>query len=174
MLPNLLSDQPSVRLATEADRSAIADLHYQSWQHSYAEHAPASVAASMTAAATEELWEQTPMADGTSQVHVATVGPMVVGFAAVDLTDPDIALIAALYISPFHQRVGHASRLVADIANQAQSAKCQQIASWVPTVDTARVVFFKETGMAPQQRRSLSTGVADEAPLMEVLLAAQL
>lgn len=174
MLPFSAEHSPGVRLATDADRAVIAAIHYGSWHNSYADVAPPSVVTALSAVAVEQMWSEVPLASAEVQVHVATAGATVVGFAAVDLSSAQQASIEALFVDPLHQRAGHASRLVADVAQQARAANVAVLQSWIPAVDAPRLQFFAQTGMAATGRRSLNTEVAGEEPMVELLVSASL
>ena len=161
----------SVRPACAKDAEAIGRIQAQALEEVL------GVASPVDASALADQWEQSlsaPAPEGY-QVLVALHASTLVGFALVAPADPlsldrgeEIpagALIAELLIDRDFTRSGHASRLLAAIA---ELSKAENLRAWARPEDEARTKFLHSAGFAPAGiRRTLEK--PDGSLLMEHL-----
>ena len=111
-------------------------------------------------------------------VLVACSGTVVVGFAALSPSGdpdagPDDGQLAELAVDPTHQRVGHASRLLAAVVDLARELGLRALSVWSPEVDTPRITFLTSAGLVLDgARRTLRRH--DGGDVVEVRLSALL
>ncbi len=142
----------SVRLALAEDAGAIGRIQAQALEEVL------GVASPVDAFSLADQWAQSlsaPAPEGY-QVLVALHASTLVGFALVAPADPlsldggeEIpagALIAELLIDRDFTRLGHASRLLAAIA---ELSKVENLRAWARPEDEARTRFLHTAGFAP-------------------------
>lgn len=182
--PGAPADSPTVRTATAADRTALAAVHHRAWHASYATATPPSVVATMTTDAVTTLWDTWTGTEPDGHVTVALADSLVVGFCALrtptaDDTNtpvsPTDAEVLALYVDPLHTRHGHASRLLNNAAEHAQTLHAAALTAWVPSLDAPRLTLYRSAGLRPTGgKRTLAAPDPTEPDLTELHLAASL
>lgn len=140
----------SVRFANPADAPAIGAVQSRSWRLAYADLLPHEALAEMTPEALTQPWLQA-ISEPPSERHrvfVAVNEGVVVGFLALAGIE-----IGALVIDPFHQRQGHASRLLAAAADTVQQWGLGRIQTWAPEADVALLSLLRSAGITPDGAR---------------------
>lgn len=162
-----LDADAAVRPAVPADAAAMGAVHARSWA-GY----PAVLTAGVGEAELVSAWRQavsTPPSRG-HQVLVATAGGVLVGFTAVS---PD-GEVVALHVDPAHQRQGHGSRLLAAAVETLRELGVGEVSVWVPSMDDARLAFFRSAGLTGHQEWREFEVDDDGITLRELRLVASL
>jgi GNAT superfamily N-acetyltransferase len=168
----------SVRPALPDDAAEIARIQVVTWRTAYRSVLPASVLDDWDADLAESSWRAaiaSPPTPGHG-VLVALERNTAVGFAAfgpAELTPgehPDAAgpttEVSTLLVEPRWGRRGHGSRLLAAVADLAETAGAGRLQVWLLEDDRASAAFYESAGWAPDGwARTLDTG---DQPLREV------
>ncbi len=160
-----------VRDATAADASAIAQIQGACWRHDYSW--PEEVFAALEDADAELAWTRAVIAPPGPgfRLLVATSGSQVVGFAALtpsqdsDATG-ETAEIAVWEVYPSDRGHGHASRLLAALADHARSVGARELTIWIAPGDDARQHILRTAGFGPDgahREIALDDGTDSEA-----------
>lgn len=171
----------TVRPASVLDAEAIGQVNLLAWTDRLGDQLPADVLGSLRADDLAMTWASgilNPPVPG--QRVVVALGHdddnPVVGYAAFGPSqDPDALPgefeLAALEVVPSQQRQGHASRLLAAIADLVVEAGGSSIVTWCPLTDSVRRAFLQSAGWEPDAAyRDLDLG--DGTSLREVRLVA--
>ena len=135
----------SVRPAQRGDEGAIARLQVGAWRALMGEEALASQGI------TEELlarrWEATLSAPSPagSALLVALHANTIVGFALAGPDSERATQVYELVVDPNFRRAGHASRLLAAVADLTSGA----LHVWIGADDEERQRFYTSAGFAP-------------------------
>ena len=178
-LPRLTgSADASVRPARPSDAAEIARIQAVTWRTAYRAVLPLELLDEWDEAAATASWHAAvsrPPTPGHG-VLVALERQAVVGFAAYGPPElsaderPDPAgpttEISTLLVEPRWGRRGHASRLLAAVADLARDGGAARLQTWVLEPDRVSADFYESAGWAPDGwARTLDTG---GAPLREV------
>lgn len=167
----------SVRPALTSDLPALTDIQLAAW-------AGVLGAAAVSQVEHANLADQWGRAladpDPRRRVLVALDGARVVGFAAASPTARSTAdeagwtgEIVALEVTPQARRSGHASRLLAALADLSRDGGAHHLGAWALREDSARRAFLEGAGFAEAGlRRVLALPGGGEAE--EILLTASL
>ena len=168
----------SVRPAFPDDAAEIARIQVVTWRTAYRSVLPPEVLDDWDDAATAASWRTAVTAPPTPGhgVLVALEKNSVVGFAAygpAELTvdeRPDPAgptsEVSILLVEPRWGRRGHGSRLLAAVADLAQTSGAARLQVWLLEGDEVSPAFYESAGWAPDGwARTLDTG---GTPLREV------
>jgi ribosomal protein S18 acetylase RimI-like enzyme len=157
-----------VRLALPRDIDAVAAIQARAWEDAYGELLPTVVRARLEPNARVE-WTAALERPPTSAHHllVATDGPEVVGFAAVEPADEGdggpggVGSLTVLAIDPAHRAAGHGSRLLSAVAETLRIDGFSTAVCWLPETDEAQQRFLVDAGWGPDgARRELDMGTA--------------
>jgi GNAT superfamily N-acetyltransferase len=168
----------SVRPALPDDAAEIARIQVVTWRTAYRAALPASVLDDWDADLAESSW-RTAIAFPPTPGHgvlVALERNTPVGFAAfgpaeltpgerADPTGPTTE-VSTLLVEPRWGRRGHGSRLLAAVADLAETAGAGRLQAWLLEDDRASAGFYESAGWAPDGwARTLDTG---DQPLREI------
>jgi GNAT superfamily N-acetyltransferase len=168
----------SVRPGRPADAAEIARIQAVTWRTAYRGVLPRQVLDDWDEAAATVAWHAAVTAPPTPGhgVLVAVEGQTVVGFAAFgppELTagqqqDPagPSTEVSTLLVEPRWGRRGHGSRLLAAVADLAESGGAARLQVWLLETDQASSGFYESAGWARDGwARTLDTG---DEPLREI------
>jgi GNAT superfamily N-acetyltransferase len=168
----------SVRPGRSADAAEIARIQAVTWRTAYRGVLPRQVLDDWDEAAATVAWHAAVTAPPTPGhgVLVAVEGQTVVGFAAFgppELTagqqqDPagPSTEVSTLLVEPRWGRRGHGSRLLAAVADLAESGGAARLQVWLLETDLASSGFYESAGWARDGwARTLDTG---DVPLREI------
>ena len=168
----------SVRPGRPADAAEIARIQAVTWRTAYRGVLPRRVLDEWDEAAATVAWHAAVTAPPTPGhgVLVAVEGQTVVGFAAFgppELTagqhqDPagPSTEVSTLLVEPRWGRRGHGSRLLAAVADLAESGGAARLQVWLLETDQASSAFYESAGWARDGwARTLDTG---DVPLREI------
>jgi GNAT superfamily N-acetyltransferase len=168
----------SVRPALPDDAAEIARIQVVTWRTAYRSVLPASVLDDWDADLAEGSWRAAIAAPPTPGhgVLVALERNTQVGFAAfgpAELTPGERAdaagpttEVSTLLVEPRWGRRGHGSRLLAAVADLAETAGAGRLQAWLLEDDRASAGFYESAGWAPDGwARTLDTG---DQPLREI------
>jgi GNAT superfamily N-acetyltransferase len=160
----------SVRPASAADVDEIARIQIDTWRTGYRNVLPEPVLQSLDPDSIAVGWRAAIQAPPTAAHHVlvAVEGDWRVGFVAFGPDDdlqpsdpePDTTVaISVLLVEARWGRRGHASRLLAAVADIGRDAGATRLVTWVPVADTSTLEFYRSAGWeADGLHRSLDTG----------------
>jgi GNAT superfamily N-acetyltransferase len=159
----------SIRAAVEADAGAIAHVHVESWQTTYAGIVPVAYLAGLDVTLREQLWRE--WLSGGTLVFVAEWDGRVVGFAhgganraAVGECDAELY---AIYLLKEAQRRGIGAGLLRAMATALLERNFKSMAVWVLEQNRSRS-FYERTGARLATSKVIDIG---GAKLMEVAYA---
>jgi ribosomal protein S18 acetylase RimI-like enzyme len=140
----------AVRRAKPADAARIAQVHYESWQTTYAGILPLDVIASQASRKSESVWrKRLALASAGEATFVAERGGEIVGFAncgdARHRLEGLEAEIYALYVLQAHQRRGVGRELVRACARHFVLHGHFGFYLWVLKANRARL-FYETLG----------------------------
>jgi len=146
----------SVREATAADVSAIAEVQVQTWREAYGNILPRDVLDGLDPAVVEARWQVSieGRSDARSHALVALDEGRMVGIAAVSpASDEDedpasTAEIGPLLVLPSAQGRGHGSRLLAAAIDVLRAEGTARAVCWVFQSDSGTQTFYESAGWA--------------------------
>jgi predicted N-acetyltransferase YhbS len=146
----------SVREATAADVSAIAQVQVQTWREAYGNILPRDVLDGLDPAAVEARWRASIEGARPDRSHalVALDTGRMVGIAAVSpATDDDenpatTSELGPLLVLPSEQGKGHGSRLLAAAIDVLRSEGTARAVCWVFESDSGTQTFYETAGWA--------------------------
>jgi predicted N-acetyltransferase YhbS len=146
----------SVREATAADVSAIAEVQVQTWREAYGNILPRDVLDGLDPAVVEAKWRQSidDRSEARSHALIAVDGGRMVGIAAVSPTTDDdedpatTAELGPLLVVPASQGKGHGSRLLAAAMDILRAEGTARAVSWVFQSDSGTQTFYETAGWA--------------------------
>jgi len=155
-----LTDDASVRPAVPADASAVAAIMARSYRSDYSGVLPAAMLAQLTPEVLVPGWASaigSPPTPG-HRVLVACSGTTVIGYAAVGPSpdpdsDPRDGELLALEVDPTNRRAGHASRLLAAVADLLREQQMVALRTWLLDGDQARMAFLTSAGLVDDGAR---------------------
>lgn len=175
MVDQARSGEPGfVRDATAADASAIAQIQRDCWRHDYSW--PEEVFRELEDSDAELAWTRAVIAPPGPgfRLLVATSGSEVVGFAAL-APSPDAdatgetAEIVVWEVRPTDRGRGHASRLLAALADHARSVGARELTIWIAPSDDARQHVLRTTGFGPDgAHREIALDTDDEVLVRQI------
>lgn len=156
MTPGTPTADVSVREATAADVSAIAEVQVQTWREAYGNILPRDVLDGLDPAVVEARWRDSieTRADVRSHALVALEGGRMVGIAAVSpATDEDedprtTCELGPLLVLPSLQGKGHGSRLLAAAVDILRAEGTGRAVCWVFQSDSGTQTFYETAGWA--------------------------
>lgn len=142
---------PTIRLATPADATAIAQVRVMAWRTTYRGMIPAAYLDGMKVEDSAALWERIlTAAPNTTNTFVAEAEGMVVGFASgLMLPEPKLgfdAELSAVYLDPEHQRQAVGRRLVAGVAAAQLTHGATGLIVWVIAANKTARTFYESLG----------------------------
>jgi GNAT superfamily N-acetyltransferase len=144
----------SVREATTADVSAIAEVQVTTWRQAYGNILPRDVLDGLDPAAIEARWADSIALPGAGHALVALEAGRAVGVAAASrATDPDqdpatTAEVGPLLVLPEAQGRGHGSRLLAAAVDLLRADGVERAVCWVFQGDSGAQTFYETAGWA--------------------------
>ncbi|WP_176082541.1 GNAT family N-acetyltransferase [Martelella sp. HB161492] len=121
-----------VRRAEKADAKAIANVHWQAWQHGYAGLIPHIALQHMLTRRNSQWWLKA--VDGPATLLVLEVDARVVGYATVGLSRARSLLqegeIYEIYLLPTYQGLGFGRRLFREAQRLLASLGCKGVIAW--------------------------------------------
>jgi GNAT superfamily N-acetyltransferase len=146
----------SVREATAADVSAIAEVQVQTWREAYGNILPRDVLDGLDPAVVEARWRESIEDRSRVRSHalIATDSGRMVGVAAVSpSTDEDedpatTAELGPLLVLPSLQGKGHGSRLLAAAIDILRADGVGRAVCWVFQSDSGTQTFYETAGWA--------------------------
>ena len=146
----------SVREATSADVSAIAEVQVQTWREAYGNILPRDVLDGLDPAVVEARWRSSIDSTEHARSHalVALDSGRMVGIAAVTpATDEDedpatTAELGPLLVVPSSQGKGHGSRLLAAAMDVLRAEGTARAVCWVFQSDSGTQTFYETAGWA--------------------------
>jgi GNAT superfamily N-acetyltransferase len=146
----------SVREATAADVSAIAEVQVQTWREAYGNILPRDVLDGLDPALVEAHWRESIQSRSADRAHalVAVADGRMVGIAAVSpTTDEDedpatTAELGPLLVLPALQGNGHGSRLLAAAVDILRAEGTARAICWVFQSDSGTQTFYETAGWA--------------------------
>lgn len=161
----------AVRLAVFSDAERIAQVHVDAWQSTYDGLLPKHTIAHWTYERRKSQWEQ-HLANKSNVIWVALRENAIVGFAFA-LTEPPEALVSncqamlsALYIRTYAQRLGAGKLLLRKIAESLLSRGCQRMSVSVLSSNASAQQFYKHMGASYDANKVTETKCG---PLMEAV-----
>lgn len=154
MTPSTPSADVSVREATSADVSAIAEVQVTTWREAYGNILPRDVLDGLDPAAIEARWRDSIALPGAGHALVALESGRAVGIAAVSRAtdpgeDPEIsAELGPLLVLPDAQGRGHGSRLLAAAIDLLRADGISRAVCWVFQGDSGAQTFYETAGWA--------------------------
>jgi GNAT superfamily N-acetyltransferase len=161
----------AVRHARLEDVAAMARVQADAWRAAYRGLVPDDALAGLGGPDAVAAWAEAVAAQAPRRhVLVATAGSDIVGFTTLTTAgDPDLdpavdAELAVLVIDPARTRQGHASRLLAAVADLAREDGFTHLFTWAPSSDDPLRRLLVESGWAADgARRTLGDGDSDSA-----------
>lgn len=142
---------PTIRLATPHDATAIAQVRVMAWRTTYRGMIPAAYLDAMKVEDSAALWERIlTAAPNTTSTFVAEAAGPVVGFASgLMLPEPKLgfdAELSAVYLEREHQRTGVGRRLVAQVASAQKAHGATGLIVWVIAGNKGARAFCESLG----------------------------
>jgi GNAT superfamily N-acetyltransferase len=142
---------PTIRPATPADATAIAQLRIDSWRTTYRGMIPDAYLDGMQLADSVAIWERVLTAPANpASVFVAEDESGLVGFAAGNPREPGPlgydAELSAVYLHPLRQREGTGRRLVGAVAAAQRASGATGLIAWVIAGNRGARRFFDALG----------------------------
>ena len=155
----LVRAMPLIRPATARDAAAIAHVHVQSWQSTYAGIVPELFLQSLSEADRTVQWTAWLQLD--VPVFVAETNGNVVGFASggpirEPLAGFDAELFA-IYLLDFAQHQGTGTSLLQTLAQALIRRDLRSMIAWVLERNHSRY-FYEATGAQPVERKQIEIG----------------
>jgi L-amino acid N-acyltransferase YncA len=149
----------SVRKANEGDAGAIAHVHVQSWQTTYAGIIPDEYLASLNEVERVPVWREWLSRD--IQVFVVEMEGEVAGFAAAGpirepLQDYDAELFA-IYALKQAQKRGIGTALLINLAGSLRAKGFHSMAAWVLEANPS-VRFYEKSGAVRISSKEIEIG----------------
>jgi predicted N-acetyltransferase YhbS len=146
----------SVREATAADVSAMAEVQVTTWREAYGNILPKDVLDGLDPAVVEARWRESIESRAVARAHalVAVDEGRMVGIAAVSpTTDEDedpatTAELGPLLVLPSLQGKGHGSRLLAAAMDLLRADGASRAICWVFQSDSGTQTFYETAGWA--------------------------
>lgn len=159
----------TLRLATEADARAIAELHLASWRSAYAPFLPAGVLESLELDPHAVEWRRRV---GVPEVRIELEEKkgVLIAFCAhgpsgdqaeTGRTHGHIWEIKNLHVRPDLRRTGSGGRLFDLAVAHARERKAEALTLWVVEKNVSARAFYEKKGMAPDGERTTHTLGAD-------------
>ena len=156
----------SIRAAVEADAAAIAHVHVESWQTTYAGIIPGAYLAGLDEALRARLWSE--WLSGGALVFVAEWDGRVVGFAHGGASREPVrecdAELYAIYLLKEAQNRGIGAELLRAMATALLGRNFKSMAVWVLEQNRSRS-FYEKTGARLAMSKVIDIG---GTKLMEV------
>ena len=150
------SADPSIRPATLADVSALAEVHVRAWQWAYRGQLPDAFLEGLTATIERRVaWRQAMLAQpGASRTWVAEVDGRLVGFADTgpcrdEDAAPTIAELYAIYLDQAATGRGIGRALLAHAMDDLRQRGYQSARLWVLTSNAHARRFYEAAGWRP-------------------------
>jgi GNAT superfamily N-acetyltransferase len=141
----------TIRPATPADASAIAQVRVDAWRTTYRGMIPDAYLAAMKIEESTALWDKVlAAAPNSTNTFVAEIAGEVTGFASGHmLPEPKHGMnaeLAAVYLKRDAQRAGVGRRLVAAVAAAQQAHGATGLIAWVIAGNMAARAFYEALG----------------------------
>lgn len=145
----------SIRRASVADASAIAQVHVKSWQHAYATLLPADYLAQLSVAERTALWTNT-LPKPHAPVWLAEVAGQVVGFVSIGpcrdpVVPPNAYEIWAFYLLPEYWGHGIGQGLWQAVQQALAPLHVPSISLWVICGNERAIRFYEALGFLPDE-----------------------
>ena len=157
-----------VRLATDADATAIARLQLASWRSAYAGLLPAAYLAQFSDEERAEEWRQL-LSQGDHTVFVAESDEgEIAGFGCIrpdlDPEAPASIFVPSLHVLPTRRRQGIGQVMLAAISEHCQSRGAPGFYLWVLKDNVPARRFYEAMGgeFCGEERHDLGGAMADE------------
>jgi RimJ/RimL family protein N-acetyltransferase len=154
----------TVRTATLADASDLAEIHVAAWRAAYADHMPAEFLADLSVRERTAMWQKTLSEPSplTYAVSVNQAGePM--AFCVYgpsrdrDAKDTDIGELIALNVHPSAWCQGHGQDLCRCVLDHAKSQRWPVVTLWVLRGNTRARGFYEKLGFEADGVEKLDT-----------------
>lgn len=144
-----------IRPARDSDRSAIADIHTESWRQSYRNALPGDLLDGTLATIMAERWQGQPIRDRDVVLVVEDDDGAVVGFCATWTNDS--GYIDNLHVRSSHQSRGLGREMLRETARQLLSHDVRSAyLHVVATNDRARALYLRLGGeLGPIEDKNL-------------------
>lgn len=147
----------SCRLARVTDADEIAHIQSAAWRERFQLTWPPELIAVLEEDSASHEWVRAILSppDPRVRILVATNSmDQVVGFAALGPTsDPDMSdqtlEVVMWEVHPDARGVGHGSRLMSALADNARAMGCDSLTMWIGTDEDARRIFATSCGWGP-------------------------
>ncbi len=139
-----------IAAASPQDLGAVAQLHVASWQAAYADILPAGFLAQLSVERREASWRQV-LADGASELLVATEGPVVAGFVSLGPSrdadaPPGRGEVWALYVTPGLWATGVGRALWIAARERLVTLGFGSVSLWVLVGNERATRFYRSVG----------------------------
>jgi RimJ/RimL family protein N-acetyltransferase len=148
-----------VRVASEDDVPAIADIHVRSWQAAYRGVLPDELLDGLSVSERERSWREllTGSDDRWLTLVAERAGGDLVGFCSVAAPSRDAppgeatAEVGALYVDPDHWRQGAGAALLTVALQELQGLGFGDVILWVLPENHAAVAFYERFGFEVEE-----------------------
>ncbi|MCB9506156.1 MAG: GNAT family N-acetyltransferase [Myxococcales bacterium] len=155
-----------IRPAALEDCRAVAEVHVESWQHSYRGILPAQYLSSLSVAEREAMWRRT-VERQPNRLLVACVAGAVVGFVAFGASrdegaPSDRAEVWAIYVKAASWSTGVGRNLWLEALRHIVAQGYKSVSLWVIVGNQRAIRFYERAGFIaePESRSSLELGGA--------------
>ena len=150
----------TIRLATYADKQAMADIHSRSWEVAYKDIIPAEYIKG-SSSAREAIWERILSVDNTihyiilkdnTPVGIVTVGPPQQEEIQIknDIgIDDSFWELHGIYLHPDYYRRGIGTKALEFAMDKARSAGKTNMVLWVFEENLNAIKFYEKCGFVP-------------------------
>jgi RimJ/RimL family protein N-acetyltransferase len=154
----------TVRTATLADASDLAEIHVAAWRAAYADHMPAKFLAGLSVEERTAMW-QTALSEPSSRTVTVSVNHADEPLAFCvygpsrdqDAKGTDIGELIALNVHPSAWRQGHGQDLCHRVVAHARSQQWPVVTLWVLRGNTRARAFYEKLGFEADGVEKLDT-----------------